>query len=146
MFIVLLGFSGYLATKCVFLTNEPCMIRSTLIDLKRVEVNYYSFMITLDKCSESCNGVDDLTTEMCVPSKTKGKNLKVFNMITRINEAKTMIKIHYVIANANLIVQHAIQIKNGIMINVNVSVKRIIHSKKIIAGILAHVFVRMVRI
>ena len=35
------------------------------------------------------------------------------------------------IVNANLIVQHVIQIKTGIMINVNVSVRSIIHAKKL---------------
>ena len=45
------------------------------------------------------------------------------------------------ILNANLIAQHVIQIKNGIIINVNVSVKSIIRLKKTIIGILAHVFV-----
>ena len=48
---------------------------------------------------------------------------------------------------ANSIVQHVIQIKNGIMINVSVSVKIIVHAKKkIIAGILAHVFVKILSI
>ena len=36
------------------------------------------------------------------------------------------------IVNANSIVQHVIQIKNGIMINVNVSGKSIAHVKTII--------------
>ena len=39
--------------------------------------------------------------------------------------------------------KNAIQIIRGIMVNVNVSVKNIIHVKKIIFGILIHVFVRM---
>ena len=47
------------------------------------------------------------------------------------------------IVNASSIVQHAIQIKNGIMKHMNVSVKIILSAKKNIAGILAHVFVRI---
>ena len=48
------------------------------------------------------------------------------------------------IVNASSIVQHAIQIKNGIMKHMNVSVKIILSAKKKnIAGILAHVFVRI---
>ena len=47
-------------------------------------------------------------------------------------------------ANATSIVQHVIQIKNGIMKHFNVSVKRIVCAKLIIVGILAHVFVKMV--
>ena len=54
--------------------------------------------------------------------------------------------IFYVIANANSIVQLAIQIKNGIMKHVNVSVKIVVHVKKITVGILAHVFVRMISV
>ena len=57
VFITLLSFSGSLAIKCVSLNNEPCMIRPILIDLNPVELNYYPFMISLDKCNASCNDV-----------------------------------------------------------------------------------------
>ena len=50
------------------------------------------------------------------------------------------------IANANSIVQLAFQIKNGIMKHVHVSVKVIVHARKIIVGILAHVFLKIVSI
>ena len=61
MFIVLLSFSSNLArvakfsdqTKCISLNDEPCMIRPTFIDLNAVELKYYTFMISLDKCSGS---------------------------------------------------------------------------------------------
>ena len=52
----------------------------------------------------------------------------------------------FVIANANSIVEHVIQIKNGIMKHVNVGVKIIVSTKKIIVGILPHVFVRIASI
>ena len=39
---------------------------------------------------------------------------KVFNIITNKSEAKTMVNMFDVIANANSIVQLSIQIKNGI--------------------------------
>ena len=45
--------------------------------------------------------------------------------------------------NANSLVQLAIQIKNEIMKDVNVSVIIIVHTKKIIVGILANVYVKM---
>ena len=52
----------------------------------------------------------------------------------------------HVIVNANSIVQHVIQIKNEIMVNINVSVKSILCAKKILVRILAQVFVRIVGI
>ena len=50
------------------------------------------------------------------------------------------------IVNANSIVQHVIQIKNGIMKHVNVNINIIISAENIIVGILAHVFVRIANI
>ena len=47
------------------------MIRPTLIDLNPVELNYYLFMISLDKCSGSCNSVDGLSTKAFIPGKRK---------------------------------------------------------------------------
>ena len=40
------------------------MIRSTLVDLNPVGLNYYPFMVKLDKCSGSFNSVDDLSTNI----------------------------------------------------------------------------------
>ena len=34
-----------------------CMVRLTLIDLNSVELKYYPFMVSLDKCSGSCNSL-----------------------------------------------------------------------------------------
>ena len=47
------------------------------------------------------------------------------------------------IANANSVTQHVIQIKNGITIHVNASVKNIACAKNMIVRILEHVFVRI---
>ena len=90
VFIALLSFSKSLATKCGSLNNEPCIVRPIHIDLNTVELKYYPFLINLDKCSGSYNSVDDLSTKICFRSKTKDVNVKVFNMITNRNEAKTV--------------------------------------------------------
>ena len=73
VFIALLSFSRSLATKCVSLNNKSYMVRPSLIDLNPVELNYYPFMSSLDKCSESCNSVDELSTKICVPGKKRHK-------------------------------------------------------------------------
>ena len=53
---------------------------------------------------------------------------------------------HRVNVNVNLMIESVIQIKSGIMINVDVSVKNIIYVKKSTFGILLHVVVRMTNI
>ena len=61
-----------------FLNDESCMVRSTLIDMNN-ELKYYPFMITLNKCTGSCNV---LSPNICVPKGTKNINVKALNMIT----------------------------------------------------------------
>ena len=55
-------------------------------------------MISLDKCTGSCNV---LCPKICVPKETKDINVKAFNMIINKKEAKTMTKIFHVIVNGN---------------------------------------------
>ena len=144
--IVLLSFRSFLATKFMSLNDELYMMRPTAIDLNSVKLKYYPFMIGLDKCSGICNFDNELSTKTCVPSKIKDINAKAFNMITNKYEAKTLVNIFHVIVNVNLIVQLAIQVKNGIIKHVNVNVKIMAHGKMIIVGILAHPFLRMASI
>ena len=92
MFIVLLSFSRSLETKCVSSKNKPCITRLTLIDLNPAELNCYPFMMSLDKCNGSCDAVDDLHAKIYLWSEAKGVNVKVLNMITRISEAKALVK------------------------------------------------------
>ena len=44
----------------------------------------------------------------------------------------------------NFLVENVIKIKSAIMVNVDVSVKNVMHAKKIIFGILLHVVVKII--
>ena len=66
--IVLLSFCESLARKCLFLNDEPCMVRSTLNDMNHVELKYCSVMISLRKCTGSCNVASPTKR---VPKETK---------------------------------------------------------------------------
>ena len=88
LFTVLLSLSESLTTKCLFLNDESCVVRPTLIDMDPVvELEYYPFMISLNKCTGNCNV---LTPKICVPKETKYVNVKAFNMIANKIEAKPM--------------------------------------------------------
>ena len=91
-------------------------------------------MVKLDGCIGSSNNLNDLSNEVCVPNKTEDFNLSLFNMITGINELKTLTKCISYESKCRF---------DGIMINVNVSVKNVMDVKKIMFGILLHVVVKM---
>ena len=79
LFIVLLSFSESLLreakvsdqTKCLFLNNKTCMVKHALVDMNSVELKYYQFMISLNKCTGSCNVV---SPKICVSKKTRHKS------------------------------------------------------------------------
>ena len=83
-------------TKCISWSNQKCMTQPTLINLYSneysQEFHYYPFAVKLDRCAGSCNTINDLSNKACVPNKTEDLNLSVFNMITGINESKTLAK------------------------------------------------------
>ena len=83
-------------TKCVLLNNRKCKIQPTLINLYlneySKEFHEYPFAVKLDKCVGSCNTLNDLSDKLYVPNNTEDLNLSVFNMITRLNDSKTLTK------------------------------------------------------
>ena len=83
-------------TKFVSLSNQKCMIQPTLINFHpneySQELHYYPFAVKLDRCVRSCNNLNELSNKVCVPNKTEDLNLSMFNMITGINESRTLTK------------------------------------------------------
>ena len=72
------------------------MIQLTLINLDPIEYSqefwYHPFAVKLDRCVGSCVTPNYLSNKVCVPNKTEDLNLSMFNMITGINESKTLTK------------------------------------------------------
>ena len=83
-------------TKCMSSSNQKCMTQPTFINLHPNEYSqvfhYYPSAVKLDRCVGSCNTLNNLSNKVFVPNKTEDLNLSMFNMITRINESKTLTK------------------------------------------------------
>ena len=50
----------------------------------------YAHNILVNKCSGSCNNINDPYAELCVPDIIKDMNIKVFKLISRINDARNL--------------------------------------------------------
>ena len=80
-------------TKCVSLSNQPCLARSPIhTDEYYVGLHYFLFMVNSDGRNGNCNSLNSPFDRICVPIKTEDVNVCVFNMITRKNESKTIAK------------------------------------------------------
>ena len=74
--------------KCVSMNNQECKVRSKKINTNNNEPVFYPFSIKVNKCSGSCNNINDLYAKLCVPDVVKNINLKVFNLMSWSNQTK----------------------------------------------------------
>ena len=72
---------------CVSMINQKCMSRPKIIDVNANE-SFYPYSININKCSGSCNNINDTFAKLCAPDITKTINVKVFNLMSRISETR----------------------------------------------------------
>ena len=78
--------------KCTSVNDQQNMVSPMLIDLNLDELCYYPFIISMSRCNESCNTAKDPFGRICVPNKIEDVNLKVFNIIKKLNKSKAVAK------------------------------------------------------
>ena len=53
---------------------------------------FYPFIVSVNKCGGSCNTIDEPYAQVCDPDKVKNVNVKVFNLMLRVNETKVLVQ------------------------------------------------------
>ena len=72
--------------KCLTLNNQPCQARPMVVNINSDETLFYPFTAYVNKCSGSCNKIDDPYAQVCVPDKVKNINVKAFNVRSKCNK------------------------------------------------------------
>ena len=62
--------------ECVSMNYQKCKVREGIISVNNNEPVFYSFSIRVNKCSGSCNNINDLYARLCVSDVVKNMNLK----------------------------------------------------------------------
>ena len=70
---------------CISIKNQECETRPEVININSDNPIFYPFSIKINKCSGNCNNVNDPYAKICVPDIIKNLNVKVFNLMSRIN-------------------------------------------------------------
>ena len=67
------------ALECVSVANQECMPRPKILDINEGvgEALFYPYNVLVNKCSGSCNTLDDPMAKMFVPNSIKAKNMKI---------------------------------------------------------------------
>ena len=78
--------------KCVSLKNHPCQTRKTLVNINSEGTLFYSFTVSVNESGGSYNTIDDPYARVCVLIKTKNMNVKVFNLVSGVNEIRFLVQ------------------------------------------------------
>ena len=89
--ILLISLFGIIKTKaleCVSVTNQECMPRPKILDVNEGvgEALFYPYNVLVNKCSGSCDTLDNPMAKLCVPNIIKRINMKVCNFLMMLNE------------------------------------------------------------
>ena len=95
------------------------------------EFHYCPYSVKLDRCFGSCNTLNDLSNKLSIPNKTEDLNLCAFNMVTGINESKTLTKDISCECKCKFDGKNVIQINGETATNVDRGAKNFVNMKKI---------------
>ena len=70
------------------MNNQECKTTTKIININNNEPVFYPFSIKVNKCSGSCNNIDDPCAKLCVPDVVKNINAKVFNLMSFTNQTR----------------------------------------------------------
>ena len=73
------------------MNNQECKARPKIVNVNNNEPVFYPYSIKVNKCSGSCSNINDPYAKLCVPDIIKSINVKVFNLMSRINETRQII-------------------------------------------------------
>ena len=95
MFLINLAISLFNVFKvntleCLSVINQECKPRPKILDVNEGigEALLYPYNVLVNKCSGSCNTIDDPMSRICVPNIIKNVNIKVYNFLMRLNETR----------------------------------------------------------
>ena len=88
LLISLFGIIKTKALECLSVVNQKCMPRPKILDGNEGvgEALFYPYNVLVNKCSGSCNTLDNAMTKLCIPNVIKRVNMQVYNFLMRLNE------------------------------------------------------------
>ena len=87
-FFTAMTFLSCNALKCVLMSNQECKVRPAIMNINSNELSFYIYGIAVNKCSGSCNDINNPYAKLCVLYFVKDMNIKIFNLMSEINETR----------------------------------------------------------
>ena len=79
--------------ECLSVINRKCMPKPKILDINEGvgEALFYLYNVLVNKCSRSCNMLDDSMAKLRIPNINKRVNVKVYNFLMRLNETHNVL-------------------------------------------------------
>ena len=70
------------------MNNQECRTTTKIINITNNEPVFYPFNVKVNKCSKSCNNINDPYAKLCILEVVKNINVKVFNLMSFSNQTR----------------------------------------------------------
>ena len=79
--------------ECLSLINRECMPRPKILNVNEGigQALFYPYNVLVNKCSGSCDTLDNPMSKICVPKIITSVNIKVYNFLMRLNEPRNVL-------------------------------------------------------
>ena len=74
----------------VSMNNQEFKVRPEIVDISSNNPIFYPFSVKINRCSGNCSSINDPYARICVPDVVKNLNVKVFNLMSRSNESRSI--------------------------------------------------------
>ena len=93
LLISLFGIIKTKALECVSVVNQKWMPRPKILDVNECvgEELFYPNNVLVNKCSGSCDTINNPMAKLCVPGIIKGVNMQVYNFLMMLNETRSVL-------------------------------------------------------
>ena len=78
------------ALNFISIKNQKCKVRHEIVDVSSNNPTFYPFGVKINRCRGNCNSINDPYAKICVPNIVKSLNVKVFNLMSRTNESRSI--------------------------------------------------------
>ena len=74
--------------RCISMNNQERKVRPQIINVNGDDPVFFPYNVKTSKCSVSCNNINNILPKLCVPDAVENLNVKVFNLVSGINEKR----------------------------------------------------------
>ena len=85
---ILSNFTNVIPLSCISMKNQECKTKLQVINVNSNNPISQPFSIKTSTCSGNCNNINNRYAKICVLDVIKDLNIKVFNLMSKTNDAR----------------------------------------------------------